>query len=325
MEMNTLEIRNLCTSFFTEKGELKAVRDVSLSVGAGKITGIVGESGCGKSMLARSVMGLIPHPGRLVSGEILLNGRDIAKLSQREYCAIRGSEISMVSQDPLTSLNPVMTVGKQVKEAILLHNAVSGAEAERRTVEAFESVGIPDPDKRLKAYPHQLSGGLRQRVLIAMAMVCNPRLLIADEPTTALDVTVEAQILRLMRKLCENGTSILLISHNLGVIAQTCDDIYVMYAGSIVEHADPVTLFETPMHPYTRGLMNAVAALNRNEAVLETIRGVVPNLLHLPEGCAFSLRCDQCGKDCAGHFPEMRSIGQGHEVRCHLAGGKEGV
>ena len=323
MKMNTLEIRNLCTSFFTDKGELKAVRDVSLSVGAGKITGIVGESGCGKSMMARSVMGLIPHPGRLVSGEILLNGRDIAKLSQREYCGIRGSEISMVSQDPMTSLNPVMTVGKQVKEAILLHNDVSGAEAERRTIEAFEAVGIPDPDKRLKSYPHQLSGGLRQRVLIAMAMVCKPKLLIADEPTTALDVTVEAQILRLMRKLCEGGTSILLISHNLGVIAQTCDDVYVMYAGSVVEHADPVTLFETPQHPYTKGLMNAVAALNRNDPVLETIRGVVPNLLHLPAGCPFSLRCDECGKDCVDRFPEMRSVGPGHEVRCHAAGGKE--
>ena len=325
MEQNILEIRHLCTSLFTEKGELKAVNDVSLSVAAGKIVGIVGESGCGKSMLARTVMGLIPSPGKLVSGEILLAGRDLARLSRREYCAIRGKELSMIFQDPMTGLNPVMTVGKQVKEAIRLHSAVSAAEAERRTIEIFESVGIPDPEKRLRDYPHQLSGGLRQRALIAMAMVCQPRLLIADEPTTALDVTVAAQILRLMRELCEKGTSILLISHNLGVIAQTCDDIYVMYAGSIVEHADPVTLFEAPVHPYTRGLMNAVAALNRNETVLETIRGVVPNLLHLPAGCAFSLRCDQCGKDCADRFPEMHSIRPGHEVRCHLAGGKEGA
>ena len=323
MEQNILEIRHLCTSLFTEKGELKAVNDVSLSVAAGKIVGIVGESGCGKSMLARTVMGLIPSPGKLVSGEILLAGRDLARLSRREYCAIRGKELSMIFQDPMTGLNPVMTVGKQVKEAIRLHSAVSTAEAERRTIKIFESVGIPDPEKRLKSYPHQLSGGLRQRVLIAMAMVCKPKLLIADEPTTALDVTVEAQILRLMRKLCEDGTGILLISHNLGVIAQTCDDIYVMYAGSIVEHADPVTLFESPQHPYTRGLMNAVAALSRNEAVLETIRGVVPNLLHLPAGCAFSPRCDRCGKDCAVRFPEMRSIRPGHEVRCHQTGGKE--
>ena len=323
MSQNTLEIRNLCTSFFTEKGELKAVRDVSLSVGAGKITGIVGESGCGKSMLARSVMGLIPHPGRLVSGEILLNGRDLAKLTQREYRAIRGSELSLVCQDPMTGLNPVMTVGKQVREAILLHHDVSGSEAERRTIEAFRSVGIPDPEKRLKSYPHQLSGGLRQRVLIAMAMVCRPNLLIADEPTTALDVTVEAQILRLMRELCEDGTGILLISHNLGVIAQTCDDVYVMYAGSIVEHADSVTLFESPLHPYTGGLMNAVKALNRNEAVLETIGGVVPNLLHLPEGCPFSPRCGRCGKDCTERFPAMRSAEPGHEVRCQHPGGKE--
>lgn len=323
--MNVLEIRHLCTSFFTDKGELKAVNDVSLSVGAGQIVGIVGESGCGKSMLSRSVMGLIPNGGRLVSGEILLNGREITHLSQREYCSLRGSEFSMVFQDPMTGLNPVMTVGKQVKEAVLLHNAVSGAEAERRVLEAFESVGIPDPEKRVRSYPHQLSGGLRQRVLIAMAMICRPKLLIADEPTTALDVTVEAQILRLMRRLCEDGTGILLISHNLGVIAQTCDDVYVMYAGSVVEHARPDTLFEAPLHPYTAGLMSAVAALYRNDSELETIRGVVPNLLHLPAGCPFSLRCDRCAEECAGRFPEMRCAGPGHEVRCHLVEGKEKV
>ena len=323
MEQNILEIRHLCTSLFTEKGELKAVNDVSLSVAAGKIVGIVGESGCGKSMLARTVMGLIPSPGKLVSGEILLAGRDLARLSRREYCAIRGKELSMIFQDPMTGLNPVMTVGKQVKEAIRLHSAVSAAEAERRTIEIFESVGIPDPEKRLRDYPHQLSGGLRQRALIAMAMVCQPRLLIADEPTTALDVTVAAQILRLMRELCEKGTSILLISHNLGVIAQICDDVYVMYAGSIVEHADPITLFENGLHPYTRGLLNAVAALHRNDEVLETIQGVVPNLLHLPAGCSFSMRCAQCRPDCADHFPEMRRVAPGHEVRCHLVSGEE--
>ena len=323
MEQNTLEIRHLCTSFFTDKGELKAVNDVSLTVPAGKIVGIVGESGCGKSMLARSIMGLIPSPGRLVSGEILLNGRDIAHLSQREYCAIRGSEISMVFQDSMTGLNPVMTVGRQVKESVLLHNSVSDAEAEHRTLEVFESVGIPDADKRLRSYPHQLSGGLRQRVLLAMAMVCRPKLLIADEPTTALDVTVEAQILRLMRQLCDSGTSILLISHNLGVVAQICDDVYVMYAGTVVEHADPFTLFESPLHPYARGLLNAVAALHRGDTVLETIPGVVPNLLHLPAGCSFSLRCSRCRPDCADLFPIMRCVAPGHEVRCHLVGGEE--
>ena len=323
MEQNTLEVRRLCTSFFTVRGELKAVNDVSLSVGAGKITGIVGESGCGKSMLARSIMGLIPPPGRLVSGEIFLNGRDIARLTAKEYRAIRGKELSMVFQDPMTGLNPVMTVGRQVKEAILLHSDVSRAEAERRMLEAFEAVGIPDPDRRARSYPHQLSGGLRQRVLIAMATVCRPKLLIADEPTTALDVTVEAQILRLMRQLCEDGTSILLISHNLGVIAQTCDDVYVMYAGSVVEHADPLTLFEAPLHPYTEGLMNAVAALHRNDTVLETIRGAVPDLLRLPAGCSFSPRCARCGEACAERAPELRSAGAGHEVRCHEAGGKE--
>ena len=323
MEQNTLVIRHLCTSFFTDRGELKAVNDVSLSVPSGKIVGIVGESGCGKSMLARSIMGLIPSPGQVVSGEILLNGREITHLSQREYCAIRGLELSMVFQDPMTGLDPVMTVGRQVKEAVRLHRSVPRAEAERLTLEAFESVGIPEPDKRLRCYPHELSGGMRQRVLIAMAMICRPKLLIADEPTTALDVTIEAQILRLMQKLCDGGTSILLISHNLGVIAQICDDLYVMYAGTIVEHADPFTLFADSRHPYSSGLLNAVTSLSRNNRVLETIPGAVPNLLHLPAGCSFSARCSRCREDCADHFPEMRCVGPGHEVRCHLVGGKK--
>jgi oligopeptide/dipeptide ABC transporter ATP-binding protein len=225
----------------------------------------------------------------------------------------------MVFQEPMTSLNPVMRVGRQVEEAVLLHNDVTKDEARRRTLEIFEAVGIPEGERRLRNYPHELSGGLRQRVMIAMAMVCRPKLLIADEPTTALDVTVEAQILRLMKELCENGTSILIISHNLGVIAHLSDYVYVMYAGRVVEQADICTLFDEPRHPYTRGLMNAVKSLRSGGNVLDTIPGVVPNLLHLPAGCSFSLRCSLCEKRCEEEHPAMKEMGPGHMVCCHLA------
>ena len=315
---HVLEVNHLCTSFFTQKGEVKPVNDVSLVVPAGKIVGIVGESGCGKSMTARSVMGLLKYPGKIVSGEILLNGRDITHLPEKDRCRIRGSQISMIFQEPMTSLNPVMKVGKQVEEALRLHEHISKKEADRRMLEIFEAVGIPDAEKRCKAYPHQLSGGLRQRVLIAMAMICSPDLLIADEPTTALDVTVEAQILSLMKELCKDGTSLLVISHNLGVIAQICDYVYVMYAGRIVEQADTITLFDRPMHPYTKGLLHAVSALHRDQEVLDTIPGVVPNLLHLPEGCCFSPRCRECEDRCLKEQPLLTETGPGHKVRCHL-------
>ena len=318
MEQAMLQVNHLCTSFFTDKGEIRAVDDVSLEVPAGKIVGIVGESGCGKSMTARSVMGLVRAPGKIKSGEILLDGRDIVRLSEHERCAIRGSEISMIFQEPMTSLNPVVRVGHQVEEALLLHEHVKKQEAEARAVEIFEAVGIPDAKKRLRSYPHQLSGGLRQRVLIAMAMICRPKLLIADEPTTALDVTVEAQILRLMKKLCGSGTSILLISHNLGVIAQVCDYVYVMYAGRIVEQADTFTLFDNPGHPYTKGLLDSVSSLRSGAQVLDTIPGVVPNLLHLPAGCSFSMRCGCCVEKCADLLPALHETEPGHRVRCHL-------
>ena len=314
---NTLEVRHLGVSFFTRGGEVKAVDDVSIEVPEGMIVGIVGESGCGKSMTARAVMGLIKRPGRIVGGEIRLDGRELISLPPRERRALRGSEMSMVFQEPMTSLNPVIRVGKQVEEALRVHRHVSSQEAKRLTVEMFENVGIAEPEKRWACYPHQLSGGLRQRVMIAMAMICRPRLLIADEPTTALDVTVEAQILRLMKQLCAEGTSILLISHNLGVIAQVCDHVYVMYAGRIVEQADTFTLFEKPMHPYTAGLLGAVSSLRRGGGTLDTIPGVVPNLLHLPPGCSFSLRCAKCTAQCTGVMPELTEAGPGHLVRCH--------
>lgn len=318
MEKNILEISHLGVSFFTDRGEIKAVNDVSLCVPEGRIVGIVGESGCGKSMTARAVMGLLKPPGRMTGGTIVLEGRDITDLSEKERCAIRGNEISMIFQEPMTALNPVVRVGRQVMEAVRLHENVTKEEAEKRTLAIFEAVGIPEAKRRLRSYPHELSGGLRQRVLIAMAMVCRPKLLIADEPTTALDVTVEAQILELMKKLRAEGTSILFISHNLGVIARLCDDVYVMYAGQIVEQGDIFTIFDAPGHPYTKGLMNAVTSLRRGGRVLDTIPGVVPNLLHLPEGCSFSLRCGECGERCRVERPPYGEVGPGHMVRCHI-------
>ena len=275
---------------------------VDLRVPKGKITGLVGESGCGKSMTARAIMDLIKAPGKVTGGRILLEGRDLTRMTKKERRMLQGREISMIFQDPMTSLNPVMKAGKQIEESIRLHEQISRAEAKQRTLEMMEAAGIPDPERRYECYPHQLSGGLRQRVMIAMAMVCRPKLLIADEPTTALDVTVEAQILDLMKKLCEGGTSVLLISHNLGAVAQVCDFVYVMYAGRIVEEADICTLFDHPAHPYTRGLLRAVSSLRSGGSVLDTIPGNVPNLLHLPDGC--------------------REIAPGHRVRC-CRGGEE--
>ena len=324
METNMLEIRNLRVTFPAEKGEVVAAADVSLDVPRGKIAGIVGESGCGKSVTARSVIGLIRRPGRITGGEILLEGRDILHLTEKEKSRLRGAEISMIFQEPMTSLNPVIRVGKQVEETVRLHEHLSGKAIRDRVVEMLADVGIADPEDRYNAYPHQLSGGLRQRVMIAMAMICRPKLLIADEPTTALDVTVEAQILQLMRRLCEGGTSVLLISHNLGVIAQVCDRVSVMYAGRIVESADTAELFDRPLHPYTRGLLRAVSSLRENEERLETIPGTVPDLLHLPEGCSFGPRCDCCGEACRQRMPEMKEMLPGHTVRCFRAGEEAG-
>lgn len=317
MDDKTLTIQDLNVSFFTQKGEVRAVRDVCIDVLPGQITGIVGESGCGKSVTARSVMGLVKYPGKVVSGEIFLNGKRITGISEEEACSLRGSDVSMIFQEPMTSLNPVMKVGKQVEEALLLHRKISRKEAEKSVEQMLAEVGISDVKNRMSCYPHQLSGGLRQRVMIAMAMICRPKLLIADEPTTALDVTVEAQILRLMKKLCEDGTSILLISHNLGVIAQICDYVYVMYAGRIVEQADTFTLFRNPRHPYTRGLLGAAQSLRSDAEVLVTIPGVVPNLLHLPAGCSFAPRCAECTQQCKASMPDMgQTQEKGHLVRC---------
>ena len=323
MENDTLQVQNLRASFFTRQGEIKAVDGVTLRVPAGKIVGVVGESGCGKSMTARAVTRLLKYPGRIVGGSVKLCGRELTTLSEREMAAVRGQELSMIFQEPMTSLNPVMKVGKQVREAVLLHRrGVSRKEAKAEVLRVFEQVGISEPERRYECYPHELSGGLRQRVMIAMAMICKPKLLIADEPTTALDVTVEAQILRLMQTLRdENGTSILLISHNLGVIAQVCDLVYVLYAGRVVEQAETFELFERPLHPYTRGLLASVASLSGREPVLETIPGAVPDLLQLPEGCSFAPRCGECGARCLAAAPELIEAAPGHWVRCAKSGG----
>ena len=281
----TLVIEGLCAGFPARRGEVRVLDHVSLSVPKGKITGLVGESGCGKCMTARAVM-------------------------------LQGREMAMIFQDPMSSLNPVMKVGKQVDEAVLVHEHVTHAEAKRRTLEMLEAAGVPDPERRYHSYPHQLSGGLRQRIMIAMAMVCRPKLLIADEPTTALDVTVEAQILDLMKEMSAKGTAVLLISHNLGAIARVCDDVSVMYAGKIVEQADICTLFDRPRHPYTRGLLSAVSSLRDGSEVLSVIPGHVPNLARLPAGCSFSPRCSCRGKECMEKTPAMREISPGHRIRC---------
>lgn len=319
MEKITLQVEHLCAGFFTNRGEIKAVNDVSFTVPRGSIVGIVGESGCGKSMTARSIMRLLKYPGEIVGGSIKLMGKELTELSENEMANVRGEELSMIFQEPMTSLNPVMKVGKQVQEVILLHRKISKKEAKDEVLRIFEQVGISEPEKRYHCYPHELSGGLRQRVMIAMAMICRPKLLIADEPTTALDVTVEAQILELMKNLRDTvDTSIILISHNLGVVAEICDYVYVMYAGQIVEQADTFTLFDDPRHPYTKGLMSAVRSLENKQPVLDTIPGTVPNLLELPKGCAFAPRCDGYCKKCETN-QKLVEVAPGHIVRCHKA------
>ena len=325
MDANMLEIRNLCVSYPADKGMVRAVEDVSLDLPKGQIAGIVGESGCGKSTVARAVMGLIRKPGKITGGQILLDSREISHRSEKEKSALRGAEISMIFQEPMTSLNPVIRIGRQVEEVIRLHEHIAGQAVRERVLAMLAEVGIADPEKRYSAYPHELSGGLRQRVMIAMAMICRPKLLIADEPTTALDVTVEAQILQLMRRLCGSGTSVLLISHNLGVIAQVCDRVSVMYAGRILESAETTEIFDRPMHPYTRGLLQASHSLRENREPLDTIPGMVPDQSRLPAGCAFAPRCGRCTESCRQRMPELTEMFPGHPVRCFRAGEEAAV
>ncbi|NCO24377.1 MAG: dipeptide/oligopeptide/nickel ABC transporter ATP-binding protein [Candidatus Infernicultor aquiphilus] len=315
-----LKVKNLKTYFFTHEGTVKAVDEVSFSVNQGKTLGLVGESGCGKSVTALSIMRLIPNPpGKIVSGEIWFEGKNLLKLNEKEIRKIRGKKISMIFQEPMTSLDPVFTIGHEIVEAIQLHQGLNKDEAKKKAIEALKIVGIPDAEKRIDHYPHQLSGGMRQRVMIAMALSCNPTLLIADEPTTALDVTIQAQILRLINDLKDKfGASVMLITHNLGVIAEMCDYVAVMYAGHIVEYTNVDTLFYNPLHPYTRGLHKSMPRLDLEVERLDTIKGLVPNLLDLPSGCPFHPRCDFSFKRCVEEMPELIEVENSHLVRCHL-------
>jgi oligopeptide/dipeptide ABC transporter ATP-binding protein len=323
MERNRVEpllsIEGLVTTFRMHGGTGNAVDGIDLEIGKGETVGLVGESGCGKSMTAMSIMQLLPDMAKITAGKILFAGEDLAKYTRAQMLKVDGDRISMIFQEPMTSLNPVKTVGHQVREAILLHQKVSHREAKARVIDIFRKVGIPEPERRYGQYPHQLSGGLRQRVMIGMAMVCSPDLLIADEPTTALDVTIEAQILRLMGALQkEQGASILMITHNLGVVAEICDRVYVMYAGQVVEHADVFTLFKSPAHPYTVGLLNSLPRIRQEQGRLENIRGMVPSLMNMPKGCRFSPRCDRVCDRCRNEAPPLYDLGGGHKARCFL-------
>ena len=321
---NILEIRNLSVSFASDgrRDRAVAVNGVDIDIPKGSIVGLVGESGCGKSVTSLSVMGLLADNGRVDSGTAMFGGRDLLQISFRELRDIRGDRISMIFQEPMTSLNPVMTVGRQVAEALRLHRGLDRREARLRSIEILEKVGIPEPVRRYGCYPHQLSGGLRQRVMIGMAMVLKPDLLIADEPTTALDVSIEAQILRLMRDLqTAEGTSILMITHNLGVVAEMCDQVYVMYAGEVVEKTDVFTLFRDCAHPYTRGLMASLPRMTPKGQRLYNIRGTVPNLRAMPAGCRFSPRCEYASERCRREKPPLLDLGGGHLCRCFKSEG----
>jgi oligopeptide/dipeptide ABC transporter ATP-binding protein len=318
MQENILEVRNLVTKFQTDEGEVTAVDNVSFSLKKGQTLGIVGESGCGKSVTSLSIMRLIPTPpGRIASGEILFHNQDLLKLPLSEMRKIRGNKISMIFQEPMTSLNPVFTIGNQIREAILLHQKISKKEAHEKAIEMLKLVGIPAPEKRINDYPHQLSGGMRQRVMIAMALSCNPEVLIADEPTTALDVTIQAQILELIKSLSQSfGMSLILITHDLGVMAEMADEVLVMYAGRVVEKANVKELFQNPRHPYTRGLLNSIPSLVERKKRLEVIPGIVPSLSKLPQGCRFQTRCAFATNECKEKEPELRALNEGHGFAC---------
>jgi len=316
-----LSVRNLVTEFRTDEGVLRAVDDVSFDIPAGGTLGVVGESGCGKSVTSLSILRLIQPPGRVASGEVVFEGRDLLKVSEEEMRKVRGARIAMIFQEPMSSLNPVYTVGDQIIESVVLHQKRSRRDAWARAVELLTLVGIPSPAERAHAYPHQLSGGMRQRVMIAMALACEPRLLIADEPTTALDVTIQAQILELLAELrAKLGMAVMLITHDLGLVAEFAEQVVVMYAGRVVERASVRALFKGPLHPYARGLLRSVPSYgdNRRARRLPTIPGVVPDLRHLPTGCRFRDRCELAFARCAAEEPALRDRGDGRLARCHL-------
>ncbi|MCB2156740.1 ABC transporter ATP-binding protein [bacterium] len=326
--MALLEINDLQVAFTTEAGTLKAVDGVTLSVDSRRTLGVVGESGCGKSVTAMSILRLIPNPpGEIVGGQILWKGDDILSLEQSQMPSIRGKEISMIFQDPMASLNPVYTVEKQLGEVLKLRFGLKKKEARERSIKMLETVGLSEPEKRVTQYPHELSGGMKQRIMIAMALLCEPDLLIADEPTTALDVTIQAQILHLMKELQkEFGTAIILITHDMAVVAETCDDVVVMYAGRVVESAPVAELFEANRHPYTRGLLESIPGTGHTrDGGLPTIEGTVPSLLRPPKGCRFAERCTRCKalpeadqKRCVEEDPRLRELSGNHSVACHF-------
>lgn len=321
MDSTLLEVKDLKTYFLTDAGTARAVEAVSFSISERQVIGIVGESGCGKSVTAHSIMRLVPSPGIIAGGEVRFGGKNLLALSDREMEAIRGNEISMIFQEPMTSLNPVFRVGDQIGEVLLQHKNISRKEAEKQTIRLLHQVGIPSPEIRMREYPHKMSGGMRQRVMIAMAIACNPRLIIADEPTTALDVTIQAQILTLLDSLRRtHGMSVLLITHDLAVIAQMAEQVLVMYTGRVVEHANVRDLFKNPLHPYTQGLMRSVPghAAGNGKRRLEAIAGVVPSLLALPPGCKFNTRCPYSFDRCFREEPPLAAPDGGHPVRCWL-------
>ncbi|NLG87646.1 MAG: ABC transporter ATP-binding protein [Clostridiaceae bacterium] len=320
MSKTLLDINNLKVSFFTPAGEVKAINDISIRMEEGDVLGIVGESGSGKSVTAYSIMGLIPYPGRIVSGTIEFNGHKIHEMTEKELQDIRGNEVSIIFQDPMTSLNPVYTVGNQIQEVLFLHTKMDKKQAYERSLELLSLVGINEPERRLKQYPHELSGGMRQRVMIAIALACEPKLLIADEPTTALDVTIQAQILELMMELKKKiNMSIILITHDLGIVASMCDKIAVMYAGKIVESGTADDIFYNPQHEYTKGLLKSIPKLNKKEhEKLVPIKGVPVDMLNPPAGCPFAPRCDSCMKICLRKMPEYTNISDKHICACWL-------
>lgn len=313
-----LEIKNLHVHYITNEGTVKAVNDLNLVLYPGETLGLVGETGAGKTTAALSMMRLVPDPpGKIISGEIFLKEEDMVKMRESELRKIRGNRISMIFQDPMTSLNPIMTVGDQIKEGILLHQNVSGQEATKRASDMLEVVGIPA--ERYQDYPHQFSGGMKQRVVIAIALACNPEVLIADEPTTALDVTIQAQVLQLMENLkTEFDTSMLMITHDLGVVAKVCDHVAIMYAGTVIEQAEKKKLYRTPRHPYTVGLFESIPIVTENVDRLKPIKGLMPDPTNLPTGCVFHPRCPECMPICEKEFPEITHLDEEHWVRCHL-------
>lgn len=319
MSRRLLSVRNLKTSFFTHVGEVKAVRGISFDVNQGEVLGIVGESGSGKSVTSLSIMGLLQHPGRVVDGEIFFQEQDILSYGKRRMRRVRGKEIAMIFQDPMTSLNPVYTVGNQIMEMLQEHEDIGKGEAKRRAIEMLRMVGIPSPEKRIHNYPHEFSGGMRQRAMIAIALACSPKLLIADEPTTALDVTIQHQILKQMRSLQEEyGTSIIFITHDLGVVAELCDRVVVLYGGLVMEEAEINDLFENPLHPYTMGLLASIPGLTKDKSErLQSIPGSPPDMTKPPKGCPFASRCQFARNICAAECPPFVQVGS-RQARCWL-------